>query len=320
MKITGLGSVLAMRFGVAVADGLVPPHPCSVMSIRPRLSRITRRRNARTRPRCGRRKQAAEHGEPVRTHAVGRGQADACGDRGRGCELPRRRAEDARPRALRRPLREATRGALVLASLLAAHQRGVKVRIAYNIDHPGPIPVPPPPETAPDAIEALPVATRGDRGRARPHAPQVRRARRRRRSGRDRRTGRTTRGRARRTSSSRSESPSSRRRFALALRRSCGRAAAVEGTGASSPRRWTRRRAACAPWFCPGHGEALSHRDRQAHRQARAAHPDRLAGAHVGADPRRRWSRSWPRSGATSPAWSTTRRSTRCSASGARTA
>jgi phosphatidylserine/phosphatidylglycerophosphate/cardiolipin synthase-like enzyme len=55
-------------------------------------------------------------------------------------------------------------GALVLAALLAAVQRGVAVRLLYNVAHPGPIPVPPPPETAPEAIEALPVDTRGIAG------------------------------------------------------------------------------------------------------------------------------------------------------------
>ena len=50
---------------------------------------------------------------------------------------------------------------LVLAALLAAHQRGVAVRLLYNVDHPGPIPVPPPPETVPDALEALPLPTLG---------------------------------------------------------------------------------------------------------------------------------------------------------------
>ena len=59
---------------------------------------------------------------------------------------------------------EADAGALVLAALLAAVQRGVKVRLLYNVAHPGPIPVPPPPEATPDAIEALPVATRGIAG------------------------------------------------------------------------------------------------------------------------------------------------------------
>jgi len=59
---------------------------------------------------------------------------------------------------------ETDAGALVLAALLAAVQRGIRVRLLYNVAHPGPIPVPPPPETAPDAIEALPVETRGIAG------------------------------------------------------------------------------------------------------------------------------------------------------------
>jgi phosphatidylserine/phosphatidylglycerophosphate/cardiolipin synthase-like enzyme len=59
---------------------------------------------------------------------------------------------------------ETDAGALVLAALLAAVQRGVNVRLLYNVAHPGPIPVPPPPETTPSAIEALPVGTRGIAG------------------------------------------------------------------------------------------------------------------------------------------------------------
>lgn len=59
---------------------------------------------------------------------------------------------------------ETEAGALVLAALLAAHQRGVRVRLVYNVAHPGPIPVPPPPETRPEAIEALPVETRAIAG------------------------------------------------------------------------------------------------------------------------------------------------------------
>ena len=59
---------------------------------------------------------------------------------------------------------ETDAGALVLATLLAAQQRGVAIRLAYNVDHPGPIPVPPPPEMAPEAIESLPVPTRGIAG------------------------------------------------------------------------------------------------------------------------------------------------------------
>ena len=59
---------------------------------------------------------------------------------------------------------ETEAGALVLASLLAAHQRGVRVRLLFDVDHPGPIPVPPPPETRPGAIEVLPIETRGIAG------------------------------------------------------------------------------------------------------------------------------------------------------------
>jgi phosphatidylserine/phosphatidylglycerophosphate/cardiolipin synthase-like enzyme len=59
---------------------------------------------------------------------------------------------------------ETDAGGLVLASILAAVQRGVAVRLLYNVAHPGPIPVPPPPETAPEAIEQLPVPTRGVAG------------------------------------------------------------------------------------------------------------------------------------------------------------
>ncbi len=48
----------------------------------------------------------------------------------------------------------------VARALEEARTRGVAVRILYNVDHPGPIPVPPPPQAVPDLIEALPVATR----------------------------------------------------------------------------------------------------------------------------------------------------------------
>ncbi len=48
----------------------------------------------------------------------------------------------------------------ILQALLDAHGRGVEVRIAYNVSHPGPIPVPPPPILVPDTIERLPVQTR----------------------------------------------------------------------------------------------------------------------------------------------------------------
>jgi phosphatidylserine/phosphatidylglycerophosphate/cardiolipin synthase-like enzyme len=46
------------------------------------------------------------------------------------------------------------------AALLGAQDRGIAVRLVYNVDHPGPIPVPPPPQTAPELLEALPIPTR----------------------------------------------------------------------------------------------------------------------------------------------------------------
>ncbi len=49
---------------------------------------------------------------------------------------------------------------IVKDALLDAHGRGVLVRLVYNVDHPGPIPVPPPPQTAPELLEALPIPTR----------------------------------------------------------------------------------------------------------------------------------------------------------------
>ena len=49
---------------------------------------------------------------------------------------------------------------IVTGALLAAQERGVAVRLVYNVDHPGPIPVPPPPQTAPQLLEALPIPTR----------------------------------------------------------------------------------------------------------------------------------------------------------------
>jgi phosphatidylserine/phosphatidylglycerophosphate/cardiolipin synthase-like enzyme len=53
---------------------------------------------------------------------------------------------------------------LIAGALVDAHERGVVVRIAYNIDYGMPIPVPPPPKGVPDLIEALPFETRAIAG------------------------------------------------------------------------------------------------------------------------------------------------------------
>ena len=51
-------------------------------------------------------------------------------------------------------------GEIVKGALVDAQERGVRVRLVYNVDHHGPIPVPPPPKTAPELIEALPIETK----------------------------------------------------------------------------------------------------------------------------------------------------------------
>ena len=53
---------------------------------------------------------------------------------------------------------------IVKGALIGAQERGVVVRLVYNVDHPGPIPVPPPPKTAPELLEQLPIETRAIAG------------------------------------------------------------------------------------------------------------------------------------------------------------
>ena len=50
-------------------------------------------------------------------------------------------------------------GDIVRDALAAAAARGVQLRLAYNVDHDDRIPVPPPPRTDPESVEALPFPT-----------------------------------------------------------------------------------------------------------------------------------------------------------------
>jgi phosphatidylserine/phosphatidylglycerophosphate/cardiolipin synthase-like enzyme len=152
---------------------------------------------------------------------------------------------------------ETDAGGLVLASLLAASQRGVAVRFVYNVAHPGPIPVPPPPETTPEAIESLPMETRGIAG-----IPDLMHHKFVVRDGEAVWTG----------STNWTDDSWSRQENVIVTIESAAIAYAytlvmdqlwetgrVEHTG-SEPRPETLDGVRVRPWFCPEHGEALSHR------------------------------------------------------------
>jgi len=153
---------------------------------------------------------------------------------------------------------ESDAGALVLASLLAAHQRGVEIRLVYDVAHPGPIPVPPPPETTPEAIERLPMATRGIAGipDLMHHKFAVL----------DRATVWTGSTNWTDDSWSRQEnvvavvrSPEIAYAYTLAFGQLWERGT-VAGTGMVDPRPEEVDGARVRAWFCPGQGEPLAHR------------------------------------------------------------
>ncbi|HET9287727.1 MAG TPA: phospholipase D-like domain-containing protein [Gaiella sp.] len=181
---------------------------------------------------------------------------------------------------------ETEAGALVLASLLAAHQRGLRVRLMYNVDHPGPIAVPPPPETRPEAIEALPVETRGIAG-----IPDLMHHKFCVRDGVDVWTGSMN---WTEDSWTRQENVvvrvlgADRLAFAFTLAfEELWQRGAVEGTGTVEPRPVELADGITVrPWFTPGHGDALSHRVAKhigrARKRVRIASPVLTAGPILG--------------------------------------
>ena len=179
---------------------------------------------------------------------------------------------------------ETDAGALVLASLLDASQRGVAVRLLYNVAHPGPIAVPPPPETVPQAIEALPVPTRGIAGipDLMHHKFVVR----------DEQAVWTGSTNWTDDSWSRQEnvivtvgSPEIAYAYSLAFGQ-LWETGTVEGSGDVDPRPEHAGAAKIRAWFCPEHGEALSHRVAKyigkAHRRVRIASPVLTSGPILG--------------------------------------
>ncbi len=181
---------------------------------------------------------------------------------------------------------ETEAGALVLASLLAAHQRGVRIRLLYNVDHPGPIAVPPPPETRPEAIEVLPVETRGIAG-----IPDLMHHKFCVRDGLDVWTGSMN---WTEDSWTRQENvvvrvpDAERLAFAYSLAfEELWQRGTVEGTGTVEPRPVeVDGGVVVRPWFTPGHGETLSHRVARhlgrARRRIRIASPVLTAGPILG--------------------------------------
>jgi phosphatidylserine/phosphatidylglycerophosphate/cardiolipin synthase-like enzyme len=179
---------------------------------------------------------------------------------------------------------ETDAGALVLAALLAAQQRGVSVRLVHNVDHPGPIPVPPPPEMSPDAIERLPIATRGVAG-----IPDLMHHKFVVRDGADTWTG----------SANWTDDSWTRQENVIVVVEGCPELArafgltfdqlwehgVVAGTGAQ-PRPVQAGAAEIRPWFCPNFGDALSHRVAKhigrARRRIRLASPVLTAGPILG--------------------------------------
>jgi phosphatidylserine/phosphatidylglycerophosphate/cardiolipin synthase-like enzyme len=179
---------------------------------------------------------------------------------------------------------ETDAGALVLAGLLAAVQRGVRVRLLYNVAHPGPIPVPPPPETAPEALEALPVETRGVAG-----VPDLMHHKFVVRDGTSVWTGSTN---WTDDSWSRQENvvvtvDAQEIAYAYALAfEQLWTGGSVERSGDVEPRPAEVDGARVRAWFCPGYGEALSHRIAKhigkARRRVRIASPVLTSGPILG--------------------------------------
>lgn len=158
------------------------------------------------------------------------------------------------------------------------------MRLLYNVAHPGPIPVPPPPEAAPEAIEALPVPTRGI-----PGIPDLMHHK---FAVRDRAAVWTGSTNWTDDSWTRQEnviatvrSPEIAYAYLLAFD-GLWESGQVAGSGKVDPRPEDVDGARVRAWFCPEHGEALAHRVAKhlgkAERRIRIASPVLTSGAILG--------------------------------------
>jgi phosphatidylserine/phosphatidylglycerophosphate/cardiolipin synthase-like enzyme len=156
---------------------------------------------------------------------------------------------------------------IVIGAITAAAARGVAVRLAYNVDHRNPIPVPPPPQCAPEDVEKLEVPTRAIAGipDLMHHKFVIR----------DRASVWT--GSANWTDDSWSreenvvvtvDSAELADAYTIGFEQ-LWRSGDVMASGRVEPRRVQVGDVLVRPWFCPGEGEALSHRVAKAIGRAR---------------------------------------------------
>ena len=157
--------------------------------------------------------------------------------------------------------------ATVLGALRGAQERGVAVRLVYNVSHRNPIPVPPPPECIPEDVAALPIPTLAVSG-----IPDLMHHKFAVRDGKAVLTGSTN-----WTDDSWSrqenvmvlvESAELGDAYSLAFEELWSGRAVLEA-GRVEPRRVDVGGRLARPWFCPGFGDALSHRVAKAIGRAR---------------------------------------------------
>jgi phosphatidylserine/phosphatidylglycerophosphate/cardiolipin synthase-like enzyme len=147
---------------------------------------------------------------------------------------------------------------LVNGALQRAQERGVAVRLVYNVDHPNPIPVPPPPKCVPEDIAALPMPTRAVSG-----IPDLMHHKFAVRDGAGVLTGSTNWSDDSWTRQENVmvtvESAELAEAYTLAFDELWDGRPVVEA-GRVEPRPVDVGGTPVRPWFCPGYGDALSHR------------------------------------------------------------
>ena len=172
----------------------------------------------------------------------------------------------------------------VRGALADAATRGVRVRLLYNIDHPGPIPVPPPPESVSDLIESLPFETRAISG-----VPDLMHHKYAVRDGHAVLSGSTNWTTDSWTRQENVMVTVASRDLALAFTLNFEELwddGSVERSGRVEPRPVDVGSSEIRPWFCPEHGEALAHRIAKhlgkAKRRIRIASPVLTSGPILG--------------------------------------